>query len=53
MEEAKERRRRRDNIAVRGCEANEHKRGLFHSLSKEEGGGGRKRGGGVESPAIG
>ena len=49
-EEAEERRRRRDNLAVRGRDANELKRGLFHSSSEEEGGGGGKRGGGWKFP---
>ena len=40
-EEAEERRRKRDNIAARGRDANELKRGLFHSSSEEEGGGGQ------------
>ena len=52
-EGAEERRRRRDNLAVREQDANELKRGLFHLLSKEERGGGGKRGGVMESPAIG
>ena len=53
MEEDEERRRRRDNIAVRERDTNDIKRGLFHLSPEEEGCGGRKRGGGVESPAIG
>ena len=36
-----------------GQDANELKRGLFHSLSEEEGCGGGKRGGVMEIPAIG
>ena len=45
-EEAEERRRRRDNLAARGRDANELKRDLFHSSSEEESGGGWNRGGG-------
>ena len=45
-EEAEERRRRRDNLTVRGRYANKLKRGLFHLSSEEEGCGGGKRGGG-------
>ena len=45
-EEAKERRRRRDNLVVKGWDANEIKRGMFHLSSEEERGVGGERGGG-------